>query len=125
MFADAHDRAAKTGLYSSIDHHSDLDRVFHSLSRQGICGQDVGWLIATATPDSARPMPSANRMPPTPVAAARKPASAGKTICPTRLPVIRNVNAVPQTSGGERYITPEKVSVEAIPIANPKYMRIA
>src|SRR6266566_3658687 len=71
LIADALERAAKTGRWRAIAAHADRDRVCHSLSRQGICGQDVGWLIATATPDAARPMPSANRMPPTPVAAAR------------------------------------------------------
>jgi len=64
-------------------------------------------------------------MPATPVAAASTPASAGNTICPTRLPVIRSVSAVPQTSGGARYMTPERVSVEAIPMAKPSQMRIA
>src|SRR4029079_14925016 len=85
--------------------------------------QDVGgggWLIATAIPDAAKPTPSASRIPPTPVAADTRPASAGNTIWPTRLPVIRNVSAVPQTSGGAIYITPERVSVDAMPMVKPR-----
>src|SRR6476646_11988171 len=85
--------------------------------------QDVGgggWLIVTAIPDAARPTPSASRIPPTPVAAATRPASAGNTIWPTRLPVIRSVSAVPQTSGGAIYMTPERVSVDAMPMAKPR-----
>jgi hypothetical protein len=38
---------------------------------------------------------------------------------------MRKVNAVPHTSGGARYMTPERVSVEAIPMATPKPMRTA
>src|SRR6476659_10579080 len=88
-----------------------------SLFRQDVGGG--GWLIATAIPDAARPTPSASRIPPTPVAAATRQASAGNTIWPTRLPVIRRVSAVPQTSGGAIYITPERVSVEAMPLVKP------
>src|SRR3954462_5799329 len=89
-----------------------------SLFRQDVGGG--GLLIATAIPDAARPTPSASRIPPTPVAAATRPASAGITTWPTRLPVIRSVSAVPQTSGGAIYMTPERVSVDAMPMAKPR-----
>src|SRR5439155_3875916 len=105
--ADEFERAAKAGGRGPVTSHADLDPIAHACPR--------GCLIATAMPEAARPSPNASRMPTTPVAAARSPASAGKTICPMRLPVIRKVSAVPQACAGARWTTLDMVSVEAMP----------
>src|SRR5262249_23359869 len=114
--ADQLERAAEPGGRGPVAAHANLDWIGHGSSSQDAGG---GWLIAMAMPDAARPKPSASRMPPTPVAAASTPASAGNTIWPTRLPVIRSVSAVPVASAGARCTTPEMVSVEAMPMAKP------
>src|SRR5262245_20957270 len=117
--ADQLERATEAGGRGAVAAHANLDWFGHGSPPQGAGG---GWLIAMATPDAARPKPSASRMPPTPVAAASTPASAGNTIWPTRLPVIRSVSAVPVASAGARCTTPEMVSVEAMPMAKPRAM---
>src|SRR5262249_50928149 len=120
--ADTLERAAEAGAGGAVASHSDLDRPGHGCSssaRRVMSSAGGGRSAAPRPPPPRRPPPRASRMPPTPVAAASSPASAGNRICPTRLPVMRSVSAVPQTSGGARYMTPESVSVEAMPMAKP------
>ena len=88
--ADELERAAEAGAGRPVAAHADLDRGAHfsdpPIERK---------LSGTATPDAPIPRPMMTNIPPTPVAAATTPASAGNTTWPMRLPVIRNVSAVP------------------------------
>jgi hypothetical protein len=55
----------------------------------------------------------------------KQPRERRKHDLPDAMPVMRKVSAVPHASGGARYMTPERVSVEAMPMATPKPMRTA
>ncbi len=88
--ADKLERAAEAGAGGPVTAHADLDRGAH-FSDPPIARK----LNGTATPDTPMPRPMMTNIPPTPVAAATNPASAGNITWPIRLPVIRKVSAVP------------------------------